>query len=71
MKIVGATEHAVVLYRDKLPKFRNGKTETESGKMVFNWFEWKKDDKKIYPKLHPTQKPVNIIKRLIEVFTDE
>lgn len=71
MKIVWATEHAVVLYRDKLPKFRNGKTETEKGKMVFNWFEWKKDGTKDYPKIHPTQKPVNIIKKLIEVFTDE
>ena len=26
MKIVGATEYAVVLYRDKLPKFNNGKS---------------------------------------------
>ena len=34
MKIVGATEHAVVLYRDKLPKFNN------NGKMIFNWMEW-------------------------------
>ena len=24
----------------------------------------------IYPKVHPTQKPVNLLKRLIEVFTD-
>ena len=24
----------------------------------------------IYPKIHPTQKPVNLLKRLIEVFTD-
>lgn len=65
MKIVGATEHAVVLYRDKLPKFRN------NGKMVFNWFEWKRDSTKQYPKIHPTQKPVNLLKRLIEIFTDE
>lgn len=71
MKIVGATEHAVVLYRDKLPKFRNGKTETQKGKMVFNWFEWKRDSSKEYPKLHPTQKPINVLKRLIEIFTDE
>ena len=70
MKIVGATEHAVVLYRDKLPKFNNGRTETEKGKMVFNWFEWKRDGKEI-PKIHPTQKPVNVLKRLIEIFTDE
>lgn len=71
MKIVGATEYAVVLYRDKLPKFNNGRTETEKGKMVFNWFEWKRDNSKEYPKLHPTQKPISVLKRLIEVFTDE
>lgn len=70
MKIVGATEYAVVLYREKLPKFRNGKTETQKGKMIFNWFEWKKDGKNI-PKIHPTQKPVNLLKQLIEIFTDE
>ena len=63
MKIVGATEYAVVLYRDKLPKFNNG------GKMIFNWFEWRRDGKQ-YPKIHPTQKPVNLLKRLIEIFTD-
>ena len=71
MKIVGATEYAVVLYRDKLPKFNNGKKEGESGKMIFNWFEWKRDNKKEYPRIHPTQKPVNLLKRLIEIFTDE
>ena len=70
MKIVGATEHAIVLYRDKLPKFNNGKTETGGGKMVFNWFEWRRDSSKEYPKIHPTQKPVNVLKRLIEIFTD-
>lgn len=71
MKIVGATEHAVVLYRDKLPKFNNGRTETQKGRMVFNWFEWRRDSSKEYPKIHPTQKPVNILKTLIEIFTDE
>lgn len=70
MKIVGATEYAVVLYRDKLPKFNNGRTEDEKGHMVFNWFEWKRDSSKEYPKIHPTQKPVNVLKRLIEIFTD-
>ena len=70
MKIVGATEHAVVLYRDKLPKFNNGRTETEKGHMVFNWFEWKRDNAKLYPKIHPTQKPVSVLKPLIEIFTD-
>jgi site-specific DNA-methyltransferase (adenine-specific) len=78
MKIVGATEHAVVLYRDKLPKFNNGRQTDEegknirgSGKMILNWFNWENDNKKIYPKFHPTQKPVGVIKKLIEVFTDE
>jgi site-specific DNA-methyltransferase (adenine-specific) len=77
MRIVGATEHAVVLYRDKLPKFNNGRQIGEdgkpirgTGKMIFNWMEWKKDGKE-YPKIHPTQKPVAVLKRLIEIFTDE
>ena len=64
MKIVGATEYAVVLYRDKLPKFNN------DGNMVFDWFEWQRDNAKVYPKIHPTQKPVGVLKRLIEIFTD-
>ena len=97
MKIVGATEYALVLYRDKLPKFNNGrqydengKTIKGTGKMVFNWFDggdesewgrtfcnngsailWEKDNSKEYPKIHPTQKPVNVLKTLIEIFTDE
>ncbi len=77
MKIVGATEHAVVLYRDKLPKFNNGrkldidgKPIRGTGKMIFNWFEWEKDGKDI-PKIHPTQKPVKVLKKLIEIFTDK
>lgn len=64
MRICGATEHALVLYRDKLPKFRN------NGHMIFNWFEWKRDSVKDYPKIHPAQKPVGVVKRLIEIFTD-
>lgn len=65
MRVVGATEHALLLYRDKLPKFRN------DGCMVFDWFKWTRDAKYIYPKIHPTQKPVTLLKRLIEIFTDE
>lgn len=64
MKIVGATEQAMVLYRDKLPKFNNG------GQMIFNWFEWVKDNKNVYPKIHPTQKPIGLLKKLIRIFTD-
>lgn len=68
MKIVGATEYALVLYRDKLPKFRN---EDADGKkrMIKNWFEWRRDSKEI-PRIHPTQKPVNLLKQLIEIYTD-
>lgn len=62
MRVVGATEYALVLYRDKLPKFNN------DGRMVKNWFDWVIDNS--YPKLHPTQKPVPVLKRLIEIFTD-
>ena len=70
MKIVGATEYAIVLYRDKLPKFNNIGADGKSH-MIFNWFEWRRDNKKDYPKIHPTQKPVSVLKRLIEIFTDE
>ena len=63
MKIVGATEHAIVLYRDKLPKFNN------DGRMIKNWFWWERDGKEI-PKLHPTQKPIVMLKQLIRIFTD-
>ena len=78
MRIVGATEFAVVLYRDKLPKFNNGREiDPKSGKpirgtghMVFDWFSWERDGKDI-PKIHPTQKPVKVLQRLIEIFTDE
>ena len=73
MKIVGATEYAVVLYRDKLPKFRNERYTdakgVEHGRMVFDWFEWGKDGKEI-PRLHTTQKPVALLEKLIQTFTD-
>lgn len=70
MKIVNACEYAVVLYREKLPKFRNI-GEDGKGHMIFNWFEWKKDNSKEYAKIHPTQKPINVLKKLIKIFTDE
>ena len=69
MKIVGATEYALVLYRDKLPKFNNKDMFGES-RMIFNWFTWKRDSKEI-PKIHPTQKPINVLEQLITIFTDE
>ena len=76
MRVVGATEYALVLYRDRLPKFRNGVKTDENGKtirgtghMIFNWFNWERDGKDI-PKIHPAQKPVNVLKKLFEIFTD-
>lgn len=63
MKIVGNCEYGLVLYKDKLPKFNN------HGKMIFNCFEWQKDSG--IPKIHPTQKPVALLKQLIEIFTDK
>ena len=68
MKVVGATEYALVLYRDKLPKFRNTDADGQR-RMVKNWFEWKRDSKE-YPRIHPSQKPIAVLKRLIEIFTD-
>lgn len=63
MRICGATEYALVLYRDKLPKFRN------NGQMVKNYFNVPMTTK--YPKVHPTQKNDELLKRLISLFTDE
>lgn len=63
MRIVGNCEYAILLYRDKLPKFNN------SGNMVFNCLDWPRSDST--PKIHPTQKPVPLLERFIELFTDE
>jgi len=63
MRVVGNAEYGLLFYRDKLPKFRN------NGKMIFNIIDYKRDARK-YPKIHPTQKPVNLIKNLISIFTD-
>ena len=63
MKVVGNCEYGLILYRDKLPKFNN------DGQMVFNCFDWGVDN--FTPKVHPTQKPVPLLERLIEIFTDK
>jgi site-specific DNA-methyltransferase (adenine-specific) len=63
MKIVGNCEYGLILYRDKLPKFRN------NGKMIFNCIDWPRDNES--EKIHPTQKPVELLKILISIFTDE
>lgn len=67
MRIVGNCEYGLLLYRDKLPKFNN------KGKMVFNCIDWERDDLSdpLIRKIHPTQKPVALMEKLIEIFTDE
>jgi site-specific DNA-methyltransferase (adenine-specific) len=65
MRVVGNAEYGLILYREKLPKFRN------NGKMIFNVMDWEDDKDFLYKKIHPTQKPVKLLERLIEIFTDE
>lgn len=67
MRIVGNAEYGLIFYRDKLPKFNN------NGKMIFNIIDWERDDKTnpLYRKIHPTQKPVKLLEKLIKIFTDE
>lgn len=63
MRVVGNCEYGILLYRDKLPKFNN------HGRMIFNCFDWVKDT--TTPKIHPTQKPVQLLQKLIRTFTDD
>ena len=63
MRIVGNAEYAILLYRERLPKFNN------DGRMVFNVMDWPRDNET--PKVHPTQKPLKLIEQLIRIFTDE
>lgn len=36
--------------------------------MIKNWFRWQVDAS--YPKIAPTQKPIPILRQLIELYTD-
>jgi site-specific DNA-methyltransferase (adenine-specific) len=63
MRIVGNCEYGLLLYRDKLPKFNN------KGKMVMNCIEYGRKEKDTET-IHPTQKPIELLKKLIELFTD-
>lgn len=65
MRVVGNAEYGLLLYREKLPKFNN------DGRMIFNVMEWEGDEKNaMHRKIHPTQKPVKLLERLITIFTD-
>lgn len=63
MRPVGNCEYGLILYRDKLPKFNN------NGKMIFNCIDVERDT--VTRKIHPTQKSVPLLKKLIEIFTDK
>jgi site-specific DNA-methyltransferase (adenine-specific) len=63
MRVVGNCEYALILYREKLPKFNN------NGMMVFNCLDWTRDN--MTKKIHPTQKPIPVLENLIRIFTDE
>lgn len=56
----GATEHAIVSYRDRLPLWRN------HGQMILDWlpFRWEPNA------LHPTQKPQTLMEELIRLHTE-
>ncbi|MCF0225214.1 MAG: site-specific DNA-methyltransferase [Fibrobacter sp.] len=62
MRVVGNCEYGLILYRNKLPKFNN------NGEMVMNCFDYPRDTET--PRVHPTQKSVPLLERLIEIFTD-
>lgn len=63
MRIVGNCEYGMLFYRDKLPKFNN------NGKMIFNCMDVERDT--ITEKIHPTQKSVKLLEKLIEILTDK
>ena len=62
MRIVGNCEYGLILYRDKLPKFNN------EGRMVFNCIDVDRDP--TYEKIHPTQKNVPLLEKMIRIFSD-
>lgn len=61
MRIIGACEYGLQLIKNRLPEFYNNR------KMIKNWFIFE------YPKnkIHPNQKPENLIINFIELFTKE
>ena len=63
MRVVGNTEYAILLYRNRLPKFNN------DGRMIFNNVPYPRDTQTV--KVHPTQKSVPLLRYLIELFTDK
>lgn len=63
MRVVGNCEYGLLFYREKLPKFNN------NGRMVMNCMDYERDDSSVEV-IHPTQKSLKLLRRLIELFTD-
>lgn len=59
MRIVGACEYGIILYKNKLGVFNN------DGKMVKNWFIFDR----LSNKLHPNQKPLNLCVDILKLYT--
>ena len=64
MRIVGACEYGLQLIKNRLPEFHNEK------RMVKNWFQMNTQYFTI-KKIHPNQKPDNLVNQFIELFTNE
>ena len=61
MRIVGACEYGVILYKTILGKFNNER------KMIKNWFTFDL----VKNKVHPNEKPIELLKTFIKLYTDE
>lgn len=61
MRIVGACEYGLILYKNKLGYFNN------KGKMIKNWFNMRRLNKK----KHPNEKPLETLEFFINLFTEE
>ena len=63
MRIVGACEYGLQLIKNRLPEFKNNR------RMIKNWFPMNTQFFTI-KKVHPNQKPDNLISQFIELYTN-
>ena len=63
MRIVGACEYGLQLIKNRLPEFHNNR------KMIKNWFTMKTQYFTI-KKVHPNQKPDELVSQFIELYTN-
>lgn len=61
MRVLGACEYGIILYKNKLGTFNN------KGKQIKNWFNLRILNKKV----HPNEKPIELLENLINLFTNE